>query len=233
MYGTNPLNNFLSLIDIRNFDGDDNLKTAKHEEKVKLITKMLYDLGFDSPLDSRALDPWSFYTNFVCNVLEDPAFRNYRRLNELFDMRKDKRINEKMSLTQITNWTNQILEPFSLKITGKEETYKLELLNDIVELIRRKNARGKSYHDAGNLLSQPLKREDPFQDDAAGAAVAAGAGTAAAAAAAAGPDKKRRRVATQLDTSLLDIGVNMDEDEPSPQVRPKRVSSKFIPDYDW
>ena len=233
MYGTNPLNNFLSLIDIRNFDGDDNLKTAKHEEKVKLITKMLYDLGFDSPLDSRALDPWSFYTNFVCNVLEDPAFRNYRRLNELFDMRKDKRINEKMSLTQITNWTNQILEPFSLKITGKEETYKLELLNDIVELIRRKNARGKSYHDAGNLLSQPLKREDPFQDDAAGAAVAAGAGAAAAAAAAAGPDKKRRRVATQLDTSLLDIGVNMDEDEPSPQVRPKRVSSKFIPDYDW
>ena len=78
-----------------------------------------------------------------------------------------------------------------------------------------------------------MKREDPFQDDAAGAAVAAGAGTAAAAAAAAGPDKKRRRVATQLDTSLLDIGVNMDEDEPSPQVRPKRVSSKFIPDYDW
>ena len=100
---------------------------------------MLFDLGFDSVVDTiKELDQESFQSNFVCNVLEDPVFRNYRRLNELFDMRKDKRINEKMTLIQITNWTNQILEPFSLKITGKGGTYKLDLLNDILELIRRK-----------------------------------------------------------------------------------------------
>jgi len=208
IYGTNPLNNFLSLIDIRNYEGEDNLRTAKHEERVRLITKLLFDLGFENLLDAREIDPESFFNNFVCNVLEDPAFRNYRRLNELFDMRKDKRINEKMSLTQITNWTNQILEPFSLRITGKDGTYKIEILNDILDLIRRKNARGKTYQDAKNLLNQPVKRLDPFEDDiavvAAGPAVAAAAGVAAVV--------KRRRVARELDTSLLDVGINMDDD---------------------
>ena len=208
MYGTNPLTNFLSLVDIRNFEGEDNLRTAKHEEKVKLITKLLFDLGFDTLLYPRELDPESFFNNFVCNVLEDPAFRNYRRLNELFDMRKDKRINEKMSLTQITNWTNQILEPFSLRITGKDGTYKIELLNDILELIRRKNARGKTYEDSKNLLNQPVKRLDPFEDEVAVvAAVAAGGAVEAVATVV-----KRRRVARELDTSLLDVGINMDDD---------------------
>ena len=121
-------------------------------------------------------------------------------------MRKDKRINEKMSLTQITNWTNQIIEPFSLRITGKDGTYKIELLNDILELIRRKNARGKTYEDAKNLLNQPVKRLDPFQDDVAVvAAVAAGAAGVAVAAGAA--VVKRRRAARELDTSLLDVDV--------------------------
>ena len=207
IYGTNPLNNFLSLIDIRNYEGEDNLRTAKHEERVRLITKLLFDLGFENLLDAREIDPESFFNNFVCNVLEDPAFRNYRRLNELFDMRKDKRINEKMSLTQITNWTNQILEPFSLRITGKDGTYKIEILNDILDLIRRKNARGKTYQDAKNLLNQPVKRLDPFEDDIA--VVAAGPAAAAAGVAAV---VKRRRVARELDTSLLDVGINMDDD---------------------
>ena len=215
IYGTNPLNNFLSLIDIRNFEREDNMRTAKHEERVKLITKLLFDLGFDSVVDTiKELDQESFQSNFVCNVVEDPAFKNYRRLNELFDMRKDKRINEKMTLVQITNWTNQILEPFSLKIAGKDGKYKIELLNDILELIRRKNARGRSYEDGRNLLNQPVKREDPFQDDVAPVvAVVAGATEASVATGPTGaPPAKRPRVKRELDTSLLDVGINMDDD---------------------
>ena len=118
-----------------------------------------------------------------------------------------------MTLVQITNWTNQILEPFSLKIIGKGGNYNIELLNDILELIRRKNARGKTYEDSNNLLNQPLKREDPFQDDVATVATGAtGSSVAPAGATTVAPVVKRRRVERVLDTSLLDVGVNMDDD---------------------
>ena len=50
-----------------------------------------------------------------------------------------------------------------------------------------------------------MKREDPFQDDVAPvAAVVAGATGA--------PLAKRARVMRELDTSLLDVGINMDDD---------------------
>ena len=60
--------------------------------------------------------------------------------------------------------------------------------------------------------------------------------------------EKRRRVAEELDTSKLDVGINFDDDDEAEgfvavpvevqtdvkPVRPKRVhASRFTPGYDW
>ena len=57
MFGNNPLNNFLSLIDLENYEQDDNLKCSKQSEKVVLIKKLIEGLGFVPLLIHRPM--WS------------------------------------------------------------------------------------------------------------------------------------------------------------------------------
>jgi len=52
MFGNNPLKNFLSLIDLENYEQEDNLKCSKQAEKVALVKKLIEGLGFASPVDT-------------------------------------------------------------------------------------------------------------------------------------------------------------------------------------
>jgi hypothetical protein len=56
MFGDGLLWSFLSLIDMNNYKKQDNLKSARHVEKVELVQKLLEGLGFSSPLDDQAMD---------------------------------------------------------------------------------------------------------------------------------------------------------------------------------
>ena len=60
-----------------------------------------------------------------------------------------------------------MLKDFSLQIRADKETYYLELQNDLLALIKRKNGIGKIYFDGKNLLKQgaPQPQEDLFVDD--------------------------------------------------------------------
>ena len=72
-----------------------------------------------------------------------------------------------MTPQQVLMWCNSLLKDFSLQIRADTETYYLELQNDLLELIKRKNGIGKIHFDGKNLLKQgaPQPQEDLFVDD--------------------------------------------------------------------
>ena len=72
-----------------------------------------------------------------------------------------------MTPQQVLMWCNSLLEDFSLQIRADKETYFLELQNDLLELIKRKNGIGKIYFDEKDLLKQGASQpqEDLFVYD--------------------------------------------------------------------
>ena len=229
MFNNHLLDNFVSLVDASNHVQEDNLRSAKLLEKVELVRRLIFGLGWASPVDEGGMDREAFATNFVCNVCDDPNFKNTKRINELFDLKKTSGIYESMSTQQIVIWVNSILKPFSIRVKAINKNgdgFKLEVLNDVLDIIKRRNKRERFYEDGANLLRQEAKGGDPFIDEATGETLIT----------------KRKRVMVELDTSKLDVGINMDDDEiiydhPPPEVEPVRSkqnrAAKFIPDYDW
>ena len=72
-----------------------------------------------------------------------------------------------MTPQQVLMWCNSLLKDFSLRIRADKETCYLELQNDPLALIKRKNRIGKIYYDRQNLLKQdaPHQQDDLFVDD--------------------------------------------------------------------
>ena len=89
MFNNQLLDNFVSLVDTHNHLREDNLRSAKLVEMVGVVRALLYGLGWASPVDEATMDREGFATNFVCNVCCDPALRNKKRINELFDLKKN------------------------------------------------------------------------------------------------------------------------------------------------
>ena len=200
MYDTNPLNNFLGLVDLRNHEKEDNLRSAKFVERVETVRKLLNALGFANALDREKIEKDTFLENWAA-VVEDDAFHN-KRLNELWNLTKTRRIDKDMNGRQILPWINTLIKPFGLAIKSDHGKYKLTERFDILGLIRRKNARGRFYEDAENLLGQVSGEGDPFIDEVTGETLI----------------QKRERVRREtaerrqreFDTSRLDEGVSED-----------------------
>jgi hypothetical protein len=124
-------------------------------------------LGWESARDEDAIRKEDLRTRFAENVVDDPLFKRQKRLNELFDLCKSYNIHKEMTPQQVLMWCNSLLKDFSLQIRADKETYYLELQNDLLELIKRKNGIGKIYFDGKNLLKQGASQpqEDLFVDD--------------------------------------------------------------------
>ena len=86
------------------------------------------------------------------NVVDDPLFKRQKRLNELFNLHKSYNIHKDMTPQQVLMWCNSLLKDFSLQIRADKETYYLELQNDLLALIKRKNKIGKIYFDEKQTL---------------------------------------------------------------------------------
>ena len=105
-------------------------------------------LGWESARDEDAIMKEDLMTRFVENVVDDPLFKRHKRLNELFDLCKSYNIHKDMTLQQVLLWCNSLLKDFSLKVRAADKkTYYLELQNDLLALIQRKNEIGKIYFD--------------------------------------------------------------------------------------
>ena len=72
-----------------------------------------------------------------------------------------------MTPQQVLMWCNSLLRDFSLQIRADKETYYLELQNDLLALIKRKNHMGNIYYNKDNLLKQGAlnQPDDLFIDD--------------------------------------------------------------------
>jgi hypothetical protein len=74
-----------------------------------------------------------------------------------------------MTPQQVLMWCNSLLKPFSVQVRAqKHGGYFLELQNDLLSLIKRKNDSGRFYEDSRNLLKQESKDGDPFIDEETG-----------------------------------------------------------------
>ena len=100
---------------------------------------------------------------------------------------------------------------FSLQIKAGEKVYRLELQNDLMSLIARKNKRGREHKDSRNLLNQQVKRrvaeeDDQFLDDeVAPAATPTGEAPVTG-------KPKAKKAKKRINTALLDVGINHDLD---------------------
>ena len=56
MCDDNPLDNFLGLVDLRNHQKEDNLRSAKYTERVETVKKLLELLGYESCVVKAKLD---------------------------------------------------------------------------------------------------------------------------------------------------------------------------------
>ena len=157
LFGINPLQNFLSLIDMYNYPDDDNLRSVKQMEKVILIAKLLEGLGFGHVVDTgRHVEHEAFMTNWCCNIFDDPTFRRHKRINELFNLNKSSQTTKDMTPRRVQNWINRVLEPFSLKVVLEREGYRLVLLNDVLGIIKRRSERGQTFFDGKHLLRRAI-----------------------------------------------------------------------------
>ena len=168
MYDNNPLDNFVSLVDIRNHEKEDNLRSAKFVERSGMTMKLLRALGFETVMDRRKIGREDFMRRWAERIASDPEF-NSRRLNELWGFVKSRRISKDMSMREILSWINMLLKPFGLTIKADHGRYSLAHRFDILGLIRRKNSVGKYFSDGGDLLGQVQGNEDLFIDEDTGA----------------------------------------------------------------
>jgi hypothetical protein len=198
MFNPDLLKNFLSLIDTSNYQKQDNVKSVNHVEKVELVHKLLNGLGFESPTDADEKDMEKFMNNFRRNICKDPVFQNKKRINELWELRKQTAISTEMNRRQILTWVGSLLKPFSLKLKPSGSIVSLEVENDVLGIIKRRNEQGKFYQDARNLLRQESEDGDPFIDEATGETLIEK------------QEKKREQRMMDYDTSGLDVGVRDD-----------------------
>ena len=203
IYGQNPLRNFLSLVDLENHEAEDNLRSDKQIEKVKVVKRLLELLGWEHARDETQLKKDLVRDNFAERVVKDPLFTNRLRLNELFELEKKYKIHEDMTPQQILMWANSLLKPFSLQIRAGEKTYQLDIQNELMSLITRKNKNGRIYKDGRNLLNQKVRKqvveEYLFLDDEPSATT--------------GNEKPKAQMTKKpFDTSRLDVDINADDE---------------------
>ncbi|MFM7986893.1 MAG: hypothetical protein ACKPKO_47025, partial [Candidatus Fonsibacter sp.] len=82
-------------------------------------------------------------------------------------MNKSYNIHKGMTPQQVLMWCNSLLQDFSLQIRADKDTYYLELQNDLLALVKRKNNIGKIYYGRDHLLKQVAlnQQDDLFIDD--------------------------------------------------------------------
>lgn len=67
-------------------------------------------------------------------------------------------------------WVNSLLKTFSVQVKAGAKVYRLELQNDLLNLIARKNNEGRLFKDSRGILNQMVPErfaKDPFSDDEA------------------------------------------------------------------
>ena len=143
------LNNFLCIVDIRNFKENEEAGSIIKFNKQKLINNFIRNLGFVNIFDN---------THNISNDELSNNFYNLYNTNELFKtaIYNIKKINiDNLTLKHMISYINSILSSYSIKIESHKNIkfgYNIKILNYIDEILYNKIINGYKIHDQNNLF---------------------------------------------------------------------------------
>ena len=146
---TSYLNNFLSIVDVRNFQQNEEAGNIIKFNKQKLINNFISNLGFLNIFDNTH----NISNDKLCN-----NFYNLYNTNELFKsaIYNIKKINiNTLTSKHMISYINSIISSYSIKIEShknKKYGYNIKILNYIDEILYNKIINGYKIHDERNLF---------------------------------------------------------------------------------
>ena len=140
------IDNLIYLIDIKNYKLNNDAATIMNYNKTKLIIELIKDIGFNNIFDSKKyITNDELITNFKIIYNKSELYSNQKASILNYNIPYFK-FDDKTTSKQLLGHLNTILRDYSIKISKHQQTiknnkkycYKIEILNDVDEMIKSK-----------------------------------------------------------------------------------------------
>ena len=155
------IDNLIYLIDIKNYKLNNDATTIMHFKKTNLFIELIQDIGFNNIFDSkRYITNEELITNFKMIFNKSELYSNQKASKLNYNIPYSK-FDDSTTSKQLLGHLNTILKDYSIKISKHQQTiknnkkycYKIEILNDVDEMIKSKiNNHNYNLIDANNIF---------------------------------------------------------------------------------
>ena len=176
------IDNFTYLIDIKNYSLNNDAQTIINHSKTKLFINLIKDLGFNNIFNTKKyISGEELLINFKNIFSNSELYINQKAAKINYDIPYFKFDDKTTSIKQLLGHINTILRDYSLKISLHRATaknirtsyYKIEILNDVDELLKYKIEKGYKLIDdtdifeceKDNLKSLIIDKEEDSDDE--------------------------------------------------------------------
>ena len=155
------IDNFTYLIDIKNYSLNHDAQTIMNYSKTKLFINLIKDLGYNNIFNTKKyITGEELITNFKNIFSNSELYLNQKAAKINYDIPYFKYDDKTTSIKQLLGHLNTILRDYSLKISKHQQTimnekhycYKIEILNDVDELLKYKIEKGYKLIDSTNIF---------------------------------------------------------------------------------
>ena len=161
------ISNFINLVDVGNYKIQYDDAKFYNKQKLDIVLSVINQLGYNNIFDNKLLSDKELNERFEYIKINNELFKN-DNIKFLFNMLLIKR-NKLDSNKAVLGLINSVLEPYSVKIqsvqkkvNGKHQYfYKLELLDNIDEIIYYKINRGFKLVDDQNIFKYDVSQREP------------------------------------------------------------------------
>ena len=151
------IRNFINLIDILNYKQDRDDMKFINKQKIDIVHSIIYDFGFKNVFDTKIITPDEFNERAEIIKNNNQLFKN-NNLKVLFN--KLKITNKFETNKAFLGIINSVLENYSIKIQYIQKKikgklcpfYKLEILDNVDEIIQYKVNKGFKLVDTNNIF---------------------------------------------------------------------------------
>ena len=172
---TGVINNFASLIDIKNMKLSNDPSDLFKIRKIDIIKNLLKEFGYSSVMDTSKLIEKDVLVQKINNLIETNNFFDYDKGRDLLFPSIKNKLNEnsdKDKFKIILCFMNSIFHNYGFKLCLDQvrdrsksknmiNCYKIKLLSGIDEIIKFRIAQHYTFNDSNNLILQ----ENKFIDD--------------------------------------------------------------------
>ena len=181
LYNNELIYNFKCLIDPNNIHIEHNVKSTHRADRVKYINLFLDGLGFNNLTAEQTITEDDITNNFKKNIYDNELImNNMKYINVIFEYTKNYSFNIDMTPRQILGYMNAIFKNYSINIkastttkrdgktTHAAKSYKLIILNNIIDIIKNQYETGETIEDSKNYLNLQPRTIDHGTDDGVG-----------------------------------------------------------------